>query len=1158
MSDSPSLDLSPAEEDFIQEVLNEYAAIFREIDYEDRPEHDVVPRLINHLFINVLGHDESDYEQENDWNDVIIKDDDGNAVIVIEAKRRSVPVEEGIDQGFDYAGDRSYVEYFISTNINQLRLYEACDQDHPDAKTEGGFTARPVAEINFEGLVNFDTGRAVVSSIDIEEYQELLELFRLQREEVADVSKFDDFDLPPGQINDVTDDDGFQNLLEALEKSINEYFMPFSLKQFDEFEEKHQELEQQHKQLEDELKSVQQEDAADEDEVAELKTQITEIEDEWEPYRRFRNDYEVWKQLSNRTGDDEDENKRIFCRESVYTQINKILFIRIAEDKDLLNQMVSNGGVNQFFDFWTDYAKYTGKDKDYTDLFAVACDEMTELYEHLYSGSIFDWQLRDGSDLNKIFQKTFWHLNHYDFSNVDRDLLGDLYEKHLPKEERKTLGEFYTPTSVVNFILDELDYTADKPIENKTILDPATGSGTFLVQAANRLVQRLENKGTAEDEPIRALETVRDNLHGLDLNPFAVNIAQINLVFQILELYTRAKDKDPDYTIDNFKIYQTDSLKRGVDSKISGWHSDTVIQRYQRDKERADSIKSNTYDIVVGNPPYVYYNNIPKGQRETYNDAFENVAHAQYDILVLFIYSVKDWLKPGGQVGYITSNKFINAGYGKELRRRLPRYVYIDEFIDFADADVFEDAVNYPCVFTMTRKTEEEEANTEEYSFPFVGVKQEMEDVDALLEHIKNHLGEEYQDDHLEAFPVLSDSLDAQSWKFIPKDDTKVLTAIKEGAERDLDFEDLCQRVELGIKTGEDDAFVVSQNDIDQYDLEEEIIHPTLVGEDVKRWRQPEAQDYLIYADPNYDIDDYPNIKRYLDENYRDDLDDRTHVDQWWELREPRRNAADGEPKILTPDIAYYNNFTYDETGAFPLNTCYYATPRADAHYLLGVANSTVMQFYMRKEAPTYRGSFLRYYGDIWGSLPMSRDDDLEDKISEKSKEIVGLYNEIDTAQKVLEKPSQVYEELGLDTQPLARHPAIESYDLNDTEVGKTNVDGTKLQFQDLTGEIQFFDDHDAIVELVSTLIRMTEFESAEEITELPLPENTDTADETLAALIEAEDTVEEAKEDALELHEDLDELVFDLYDFNDEVREIIQDRTPTPTNPLKTRVSKD
>lgn len=337
--------------------------------------------------------------------------------------------------------------------------------------------------------------------------------------------------------------------------------------------------------------------------------QLSDIEEELDPYHRFNEDYEVWKQLSNRVGENEDENKRIFCRESVYTQINKILFIRIAEDKGLLNQMVSDGGVTDFFQFWENYAKYTGPQKDYRDLFDAACGEMMELYEHLYSGSIFDWELRDGSSLNETFKKTFWYLNHFDFSDVDRDVLGHLYEQHLPKEERQTLGEFYTPTEVVNFILNRLEYTSDRPIEHKDVLDPSTGSGTFLVQAANRLVERLDRKGVP---PKRSLEIVQSRLHGLDLNPFAVNIAQINLVFQIVDLYKEVKDTNPEYSIDNFKIYQTDSLKRGVDSKISGFHSDTIVRKYQEEKQKADAIKTSEYDIVIGNPPYVHYNDIQK------------------------------------------------------------------------------------------------------------------------------------------------------------------------------------------------------------------------------------------------------------------------------------------------------------------------------------------------------------------------------------------------------------------------------------------------------------------------------------------------------------------------------------------------------------------
>lgn len=1155
MSSSASIDLSEAEEDFIKEVLNETTTIFRDIEYKNPKESDLIPRIINKLFINVLDHEAKHYEQESDWNDVIIKDDDGNAVIVIEGKRRSVDVEDGIDQGFDYAGDRNYVEYLVSTNLNEFIIFEACSEDRPDAKSHGGFTGRKIAETNFERLVNFDTGRAVVSDVSIDQYQELLELFKLRREEVANIDKFDNFDLPAGQIDDVTDEEGFQNLLVTLEKCINEYFMTFTLNQFDTFEEKYENLSREYKQLEDELDSVES-GADDNEEIAELRTQLVEVESQLKPYQRFKDDYEIWKKLSNRTGEDKDENKRIFCRESVYTQINKILFIRIAEDKGLLNTMVSNGGVDQFFDFWTDYAKYSGGDKDYTDLFEVACDEMTQLYEHLYSGSIFDWQLRDGSDLNNIFQKTMWHLNHYDFSDVDRDLLGDLYEKHLPKEERQTLGEFYTPVRVVNFILDELDYTPDKPIEGKTVLDPATGSGTFLVQIANRLVERLENKGTVENDPIQALEIIQENLHGLDLNPFAVNIAQINLIFQIIDVYKLAKEQDEDYTMDNFKIYKTDSLKRGIDSKISGYHSDTVIQRYQRDKERADSIKNGQYDLVVGNPPYVYYNDLPKGQREKYNKAFETVAHDQYDILILFIYSAKDWLKPEGRLGYITSNKFKNAGYAKMLRRELPRYVYLEQFIDFADTNLFEDAVNYPCIFTMKRKTEEQEANTEEYSFPFVSVSNEMDTVDELLTHIQTHRGTEYQDGYIETYPVSSNSLDSQSWKFVPKADQKVLSAIDEGSERNMEYRDLCNRVELGIKTGEDDAFLVTQEEIDKHNLEEEIIHPVLVGEDIKRWRQPEPQEYLIYTDPNYNIDNYSNIRDYLDNNYRKELDDRTQTEEWWALREPRRNASTGEAKILTPDIAYYNNFTYDKTGAFPLNTAYYADPHVDPHYLLGVANSTVMQFYMRKEAPTYRGDHLRYYGKIWGSLPMSRDDDLEEDISDKSEEIIEFYEDIATAQDIIENPLHAYDEVGVDTTSFTRHPAIKQYNLEDTNINNTITNNNRIQFDDLSCEIEFFNDNNELIELTEILIEMMNLESVEDIRKIDLPD--EDVEKVLRKIEESKQEAEKSKEDAIELHNELDDLVYKLYEFDDEAKQIIQERTPTPTNPLITRVSRD
>jgi methylase of polypeptide subunit release factors len=1150
-----SLDLSDAEQDFIRNVLNEYAAIYREIDFEDRAEPDLVPRLINHLFINILNHTENDYEQENDWNDIIFKDDDNNAIIIVEAKRRSVDVESGIDQGFEYASERNYVEYFISTNLDKFYLYQNCDPDHPDAKTHGGYTARKIAEINFEGLINKETGHALTSEVDIEEYQNLLELNKLRREEVADVSKYDQFDLSPSQIQSVATDEGFNNLLDVLEKSINEYFMGYALKSFDEYQTRHNQLKQERDQLQTELKDIQKGGATDIEEEAELRREISEIEEEWDPYRRFNEDYEVWKQLSNRVGEEEAENKRIFCRESVYTQINKILFIRIAEDKGLLNTMVSNGGVTDFFSFWENYAKYTGPDKDYRDLFDAACDEMMEIYEHLYSGSIFDWELRDGSSLNDIFRKTFWHLNHYDFADVDRDVLGHLYEQHLPKEERQTLGEFYTPTEVVNFILDRLDYTADSPIEHKDVLDPATGSGTFLVQAANRLVERLSNKGV---EPKEALEIVQSRLHGLDLNPFAVNIAQINLVFQVIDIYKEVKDHYPNYTIDNFKIYQTDSLKRGVDSKLPAFHSDTIVRKYQQDKQEAEAIKNDEYDIVIGNPPYVFYNDIPKGQREAYNNAFSNAAYRQYDILILFIDSVRDWLKPGGKVGYITSNKFTTNQYGEKLRKNMPRHVFVNEFIDFADAGVFEDAVNYPCVFVMQRKTQDEETNTEEYRFPFVQVKEEIDDIPTLLEHVENHIGDEYEDEYINAFPVSSNSLDEQSWKFIADEDSRVLNAIHDGADHNLVFDDVCNRIERGLSPGELPVYLVTDADISKHSLETGIIHPVLEGGDIRRWRSPDPQQKIIYADPDYDINNYPNIKQYL-EQYKDELEDRTGIDTWWELREPRPGAITEERKIITPSIAYYNNFTFLDDEGFPVNTIYYAVPKDedDYYFFLGFANSIVMQFYMRMEGTPYRGAYLMYYGNDWGAIPFTRDSDIEDKITGKTKEIIEFIDSLEDADDIIADPTKIYDNFNIDTLPITEHPAVESFDLGDVQVNDPDIQDNKVTFQNLSAEITFFEEHAEYLDLFSEFLEMKTFGLAEELRDIHLP----TDDAELPTIIDALQTVREdidtASKKMSQLQEELDNLVLDLYNFDNEERKLIKERTPTPTNPLDTRIVK-
>lgn len=104
MADAPA---TPAagQDEFVDTVVNGYLDLYDEIQDGERAEHDLMPRLVDHLFINALGWEKSDYTQEDDWNDIRFYDDDRNPAIIVEGKRRDVDVDNGIDQVFRYASE---------------------------------------------------------------------------------------------------------------------------------------------------------------------------------------------------------------------------------------------------------------------------------------------------------------------------------------------------------------------------------------------------------------------------------------------------------------------------------------------------------------------------------------------------------------------------------------------------------------------------------------------------------------------------------------------------------------------------------------------------------------------------------------------------------------------------------------------------------------------------------------------------------------------------------------------------------------------------------------------------------------------------------------------------------------------------------------------
>jgi len=156
-------------------------------------------------------------------------------------------------------------------------------------------------------------------------------------------------------------------------------------------------------------------------------------------------------------------------------------------------------------------------------------------------GDLFSWYLGVwGPHIEKVVRKMIERLDTYNPGTISedpvqsRDLLKKLYQQLFPKSVRHDLGEYYTPDWLAEHVLNELGYEGDP---DKRILDPACGSGTFLVMAINRIRHwyeaNREKRSYGEGELLRKILA---NVIGFDLNPLAVMAARTNYLVAIKDL----------------------------------------------------------------------------------------------------------------------------------------------------------------------------------------------------------------------------------------------------------------------------------------------------------------------------------------------------------------------------------------------------------------------------------------------------------------------------------------------------------------------------------------------------------------------------------------------------------------------------------------------
>ena len=253
--------------------------------------------------------------------------------------------------------------------------------------------------------------------------------------------------------------------------------------------------------------------------------------------------------------------------------------------------------------------------------------------------------------------------------------LGDLYQD-LSEVARKRYALLQTPEFVEEFILDRTlgPAMAEVGYRNVTLIDPACGSGHFLLGAFHRLFDRWQKDepGTEERELARR---ALDKIAGVDLNPFAVAIARFRLVIAALKVSQIKRLVDTPAFPLNLAV--GDSLLHGPrPGDLRGrsrylFGEDPLAHVYEtEDANELRRLLGRQYTVVVGNPPYI----IPKDSalNEAYRDRFGS-CHRQYSLAVPFTERFFDLAAPeesgqlAGWAGMITANSFMKREFGKKL-----------------------------------------------------------------------------------------------------------------------------------------------------------------------------------------------------------------------------------------------------------------------------------------------------------------------------------------------------------------------------------------------------------------------------------------------------------------------------------------------------------
>lgn len=625
------------------------------------------------------------------------------------------------------------------------------------------------------------------------------------------------------------------------------------------------------------------------------------------------------------------------------------------------------------------------------------------------------------ADLLNPIIKNLLNMDSYDFtSDLNVNILGHIFEQSISDLEklheeksskRKREGIFYTPQYITDYIcrntiipylskkgntsvkelieeyVDTLE-ELEKKIKDIKILDPACGSGAFLIKTVEILLEI--DKEIQELKPILPEQTqlknwsqeseiakiIEDNIHGVDINEESVEITKLSLFIKLASPNKKLIDLGKNIKVGNSLI--NDKI---IDPKGFDW----------KDQFR-EIFDKGGFDIVIGNPPYVRQELIKKYSSYLKNNykAFAGKA----DLYVYFIEKAYHLLKEKGFLGFITSGKFLEAGYGKQLLNFISSNLELKHVINFGDLPIFKDVTAYPLILVALKN------KNNSYQFTYNKISK--------LDFIDLHRKLSTQK------PMMIDVDDFKSngYKFFSKEINAIINKISNNS---ISLKEFCGLPLVGIKTGYNKGYLTNEDN-------SKLIKPYVFGRDIKRYGHATSNTKVIfpyvYEKSSYNlvnISDHKKIEELL-LTHKIKLEKRAIIKEglkkgnktWYEYQQINKNINFDSEHIVYPNVSLGNNFTISSGNIIDMTG--FIIP-SNNRYILAILNSQLVEFLMKLWAISRRGGYLEYKVQYLTKIPIK-------KISDKEQELfVEKANYILSQQKELSLKKQkfmnrVYSEL--------------------------------------------------------------------------------------------------------------------------------------------------